>query len=221
MRFCHATTRWHRSGFEEMDDFLRAGKPVLAVVWHERIWMSTYMFNTDLGRICALTTKSQIAHVGHLMLESFDFEAEMIDPKRNPIAINRRVLRRIRDGCSIAFAPDGTRGPSRVCKPYPVKWVRQTQVPVFCVTFSMRRTLRLPTWDRAHVPLPFNRGALLARKWTQTVPADADESQLEALTRDLGAALNAVTTEADRIVGRRVHAEDTCAPSDQDGETAP
>ena len=201
IRFCYISTRWQRIGFDEMDDCLRNKQPIMALVWHERIWMSPYMFNTKLGKICSVTTKSEVADVGHLLLERFDFEAEMIDPKKSPLAVNRRLLQRIRNGYSIAVSPDGTRGPSRVAKPFPITWVRQTNIPVFCVTFSMRRSLRLPTWDRSLVPLPFNRGVLLARRWTRDVPKRMSNEQFAALTNDVGNQLNALTDEADNMLG--------------------
>lgn len=201
VRFCYATTQWKYDGFEEMDAQLLEGQPVMIVMWHERLWMSPYMYNTKLGKICAITTESRIAQLGHLLLRRFDFEAEMIDPRKNPLAFNRRILRRIRNGYSIAVSPDGTRGPRRECKSYPIKWVRKSQVPVFCVAFSMRRSLRLPTWDRSRVPLPFNRGALLARRWRETVPKNASQEQIDAFSDRLGNDLNAVTLEADQMVG--------------------
>jgi lysophospholipid acyltransferase (LPLAT)-like uncharacterized protein len=201
IRFCHATTRWDKAGFQEMDEHLREGQPVIMVLWHERLWMSPYMFNTRLGKICAITTESRVATLGQRLLRRFGFESEMIDPKGDPTRFNRKIIGRIRDGYSIAISPDGTRGPPRVAKPFPIKWGRATQVPIFCVTFAMRRKLRVPTWDRSHIPLPFNRGAMLARRWNETIPRRMSSDQLEALVANLEDALNELTLESDRLAG--------------------
>ena len=202
IRFCHATTRWEREGFEEMEESLRSGQPLISVIWHERLLMSPYLFNTKLGRICAITTESRVATLGKSLLEHFDFESEQIDPKKDPTRFNRQIIRRIRDGYSIGISPDGTRGPPRIAKSFPVKWARSTRVPIFCVSFAMRRTLRVPNWARPHFPLPFNRGVLLVRRWDEDVPRKASAEEIEALTGKLTDALNALTLESDQRVGR-------------------
>jgi lysophospholipid acyltransferase (LPLAT)-like uncharacterized protein len=185
-----------------MDAHLLSGKPLIMVVWHERLWMSPYMFNTQLGKICSITTSSRIAYFGHFLLARFGFDAVQLDPKEKTAKVNRQILELIRRGYSIAISPDGTRGPSRVCKPFPISWARKTQLPIFCVTFSLRRALRTPTWDRSLIPLPFNRGALLAHRWEQGLPRIMTKEQVETLSRDLGDQLNILTDDADKRVGR-------------------
>ncbi len=203
LRFCFATTRWEREGFEEMNAILQADQPLIMVLWHERLWMSPYMFDTTLGKICAITSESRIAYLGKFLLRRFDFETIMIDPGKNPVALNRQLFKRIRDGYSVAISPDGTRGPSRVAKPFPIIWARKTQMPIVCVTFAVRHRLRMPTWDRSHVPLPFTRGVLAARRWDEPVPDKTTPDEMDALALRLQDALNALTDEADRKVGRK------------------
>ncbi|MEM9392743.1 MAG: DUF374 domain-containing protein [Pseudomonadota bacterium] len=199
---CYATTRWDRHGFEEMNDFVRSGQPVLTVIWHERLWMSPFLFDTTLGKICSITSESRIAYTGKFLLRRFDFETIMIDPKKNPVGLNRQLFRRIREGYSIAISPDGTRGPPRVAKSFPITWARKTKMPVFCATFAVRWRLKTPTWDRSHIPLPFNRGVLMVRRWEEEISDAAHEQDIDTLTLKLEEALNAFTDEGDRMVGR-------------------
>ena len=203
VKFCYASTHWTREGFEEMEALLRSGKPVMIVLWHERLWMSPYMFNTALGKICSIMTSSRIARLGHCILRRFEFEAVAVDPKQDAARANRQVLALVNNGYSLAISPDGTRGPPRVCKSFPIKWARKKGLPIFCVTFSMRKTLRTTTWDRSLIPLPFNRGALLARRWDHLPLRTISKDQLEKLSTDLGDQLNMLTEEADQKTGRR------------------
>ncbi|MEM1076273.1 MAG: DUF374 domain-containing protein [Pseudomonadota bacterium] len=202
IRLCHLTTRWKREGFDEMEALVEQGQPVLVLVWHERLFMSTYLFDSSLGPVSAITTNSRMAYLGKFTLEHFDYDSVMVDPKKSSNALSRQIFRKIRKGESIVISPDGTRGPPRVAKSFPVSWARSAQIPVFCTAYAIRRSLRLPTWDRAHIPLPFNRGAFLARRWEGEVPRDADDDQLEAFRSDMNELLNAVTDDADRMVGR-------------------
>ena len=179
---------------------MREGRPVIILVWHERLLMLNYFFDTDLGKVCAITTDSRMAQLGKRLLRRFKFDTVMIDPKKNSIALNREILRRIRRGESVFISPDGTRGPARVAKSFPIVWARSTQIPVFCAAFSVRRSMRLPTWDRAHIVLPFNRGTMLVRRWEEAVPRNATEEQMEMLRESMCDMLNAVTDEADQFI---------------------
>ncbi len=200
IRFCHATARWDKTGFEEMAAILKEGQPVIILVWHERLMMSTYLFDTNLGKVCAITTDSRMAKLGQRLLRRFKFDSVMIEPKKSSIALTREILRRIRRGESVVISPDGTRGPARIAKSFPIVWARATQIPVFCTAYSVKRFVRLRTWDRPHIVLPFNRGVFLARRWEETVPRNATEEQIEMFRENLSEMLDAVTDEADQCV---------------------
>ncbi len=202
MRFCFRTSRWDRDGQADMDAVLETGQPVVVIIWHERLAMCPYLFDVDRFPLCAVTTYSPIASLGQLVLGRFGLDAVSFDPKGNPMGATRAVVRQVRNGASVALSPDGSRGPPRVAKPFPIPWIRATKAPVFCVAFSVRRGVRLPTWDRALMPLPFTRGTLIARRWEYEISATPDEAEIEALRRSLDAAANAVTDAADRAAGR-------------------
>lgn len=202
VRFCYVTTRWDKDGIEEVARIVGAGQPVILVIWHERLLMSPYMFDTRAGKAVAILTDSRMAYLGQIMLGNFGFDALMIPPKANPMSLNREVFRRIKDQQCVVISPDGTRGPPRVAKGFPLVWARTAQIPIFCCAYSIRRCFRLPTWDRAHIALPFNRGAMLLRRWDEEVPRKASAEDLEDLRAKLDRALNDVTDEVDRRVKR-------------------
>jgi len=86
-------------------------------------------------------------------------------------------------------------------QPGVVALAARARVPVVPVAWSASRRWIAPSWDRFVVALPFARGVFV---WGEpvTVPADADAPALEAARRLLEERLNAVTAEADRLVGR-------------------
>jgi hypothetical protein len=73
-------------------------------------------------------------------------------------------------------------------------------VPIIPVTFSVARCRILGSWDRFMLAWPFTRGVYL---WGQPihVPRDADPAAQEAARLAVETALNALTTEADRLMG--------------------
>ena len=81
IRFCHTTTRWHKEGVEELSQVVASGQPAILVMWHERLLMSPYMFDTKSGAVTAILTKSRMAYLGTVMLTDFDFDSLIIPPK--------------------------------------------------------------------------------------------------------------------------------------------
>lgn len=197
------SSTWQRAGFEPMQQALRAGDPVIVVLWHQRLLMAPYLFDRDLGRLCTLTAAARAGRMGGRIVARFGADTIAMSSNRRHIALSRAVLGRIRDGWSIGLAADGPRGPARVASGVAVTWARATGCRVFAVAFSARRVVELPTWDRMWLPLPWTRGAMICREWVHTMPRQPTADQAEALRRSLGATLDAVTDAADRAAGRR------------------
>ncbi|MFW8596359.1 lysophospholipid acyltransferase family protein [Cribrihabitans neustonicus] len=202
VRFAYRTSRWTRSGFEEMDACVRRGEPVIFVLWHQRLIMAPYLFDTSLGRICALTSSARAGRLAGQILVRLGFETIPMSSHKRHVALSREVLRRTKEGCSIGIAADGPRGPARVSSTVPVVWARMTGCRVFTVAFSERHVIEMPTWDRQMLPLPFSKGTLMCQEWTDTVPKKPSEEEVETLRQSLEASLDAVTDAADAAAGR-------------------
>jgi lysophospholipid acyltransferase (LPLAT)-like uncharacterized protein len=203
--FAYRTSRWERSGFEEMDACVARGEPVIFVLWHQRLIMAPYLFDTSLGRICALTSAARAGRLAGQILVRLGFETIPMSSHKRHVALSREVLRRTKEGCSIGIAADGPRGPARISSGVPITWARMTGCRVFTVAFAERRVLKLPTWDKQMLPLPFSRGVLFCQEWESHVPKKPSEEEAEALRLNLQSALDAVTDLADRAVGQKAH----------------
>ncbi|MGR3760755.1 lysophospholipid acyltransferase family protein [Roseobacteraceae bacterium NS-SX3] len=202
VRFAFRTSRWSRTGFEAMDDCVRNGEPVIFVLWHQRLIMAPFLFDTSLGRICALTSAARAGRMAGQILVRMGFETIPMSSHKRHVALSREVLRRTRDGVSIGIAADGPRGPARISSGVPITWARMTGCRVFTVAFAEKKVIKLPTWDRQMLPLPFSRGVLMCREWTDAVPKKPNEAEAEALRQSLEAALDEITDKADRAAGR-------------------
>ena len=202
VRFAYATSRWKRIGFEPMDNCVRNGEPVIFVLWHQRLIMAPFLFDTSLGRICALTSAARAGRLAGQILVRLGFETIPMSSHKRHVALSREVLRRTKEGCSIGIAADGPRGPARQSSTVPIVWARMTGCRVFTVAFAQRRVLTLPTWDRQMLPLPFSRGVLLCEEWVDSVPKKPSEAELQALQGSLSEALDTITDQADRTVAQ-------------------
>ena len=202
IRLAYRTSRWNRTGFEPMDEALRAGEPVIVALWHQRLMMSPYLFDASLGKICTLTSGARAGRLAGQVQSRFGFGTIAMSSHKRHVALSREVLGRIRDGYSIGIATDGPRGPARVASTVPLVWARTSGCRIFVVAFSANRVLEIPTWDRMWFPAPFSKGVLMCREWPETVPRKPSDAETETLRLKLEAALNEVTDAADAAVDR-------------------
>ena len=101
-------------------------------------------------------------------------------------------------GKSVAITPDGPRGPRYSVKPGVLILAQKTGHPITPMAIGLSRFWELPSWDRFRIPKPFCKGYFCWGKPLH-VPADADESTLEKLARELRARMIELEQYADRI----------------------
>lgn len=202
IRFAQRTSRWESEGFEAMDAVLAQGEPVIFTVWHQRLVMAPFMFNQDLGKFCSLTSSARAGRLVGQVLGRFGFATIPMSSHKRHVALSREVLRHIGEGYSIGIAVDGPRGPARQASTVPIVWARSTGKRVFVLSWSANRALTFPSWDKIMLPVPFSRGVLICREWTEAVPRKADAETVEALRLNLQSALDTVTDDSDRRAGR-------------------
>lgn len=202
LRFVHRSSDWERRGFEEMDRLVAGGEPVIVVLWHQRLLMTPWFFPVHLGPVCSITSSARAGSMAGLIQTKFGFQTVAMSSHKRHVALSRAVLGKIRDGVSIGIAADGPRGPERQMSTVPLVWARSSGKRVFLVSFSAEKMRETGTWDRMLLPAPWNRGVILCREWAREVPRKASEAEFEALRLDMQEALNDVTAESDRLVGR-------------------
>lgn len=202
IRFAWRTSRWQRTGFEAMDEVLQTGEPVIIALWHQRLMMSPYLFNSDLGKMCTLTSAARAGRLAGQVQARFGFHTIPMSSHKRHVALSREVLGKIRDGFSIGIATDGPRGPDRVASTVPLVWARASGKRIFVVSFAARRVITFPTWDRMMLPAPWTKGVLMCREWSEDVPRKITDEQTETLRIKLQQALDDITDASDRAVDR-------------------
>jgi lysophospholipid acyltransferase (LPLAT)-like uncharacterized protein len=109
------------------------------------------------------------------------------------------VLRWLAGGGGVAITPDGPRGPAEQMAEGAVLLARRSGAPVLLLGLACRPALRLRSWDRTVLPLPFGRAAMV---WDGpfVAPADADRAALQSLRRTLEQRLSAATARAEAML---------------------
>ncbi|TPG57496.1 DUF374 domain-containing protein [Roseomonas nepalensis] len=198
----HRTTRWTLVA-DGATEALRGGLaegPVILAFWHERLTLGPGLWVTMRGRVPALAPKRpQVlvsrhrdgVFIGEVVarfgLETIHGSSAKGGASKGGSAALRAMLRVLRGGGVVAVTPDGPRGPRRVAAPGVGQLAALSGAPVFTYGASTTRCLRLRSWDKAMIPLPFGRGLMVLLP-PFVVPPEAGEAGR--------AAVEALLTEA-------------------------
>ena len=204
MRFCFATIRWTHENQQVAEEVWKQGGGVLAVFWHSRIALSPACWPLDRATpakaLISLSADGEfiakaVARQGFPAVRGSSANKDKADRAKGGSQALRDGLRQLKAG-GLAITPDGPRGPARrMAEGLPVM-AKLSGAPALFIGMSCNPAIRLNSWDRALLPLPFGRGAIvwdLAR-----YPAGGD---LEAVTADWTRRLDAVEARADALTG--------------------
>ena len=196
-----ATSHVEEDGWDKAAAALEEHGAIIIVCWHQRLMMTPYMFDLEKAPCRSLTSNARAGRLVGWIHRHFGYETMPMPKGVLGAAEMRAVLKGLKQGISIGVSPDGPRGPAREAKLTPIQWARVSQVPVVNFTFSAKRYVTWPTWDRLMFPLPFTRIALTWRIWDQSVPERMSEEDANAMARKLQVFMDDCALEADKMVG--------------------
>ena len=112
----------------------------------------------------------------------------------------RDALKWLKGGGGLAITPDGPRGPACQMTLGTATLAGMSGAPVMLVGLACSPALRLNSWDKGMIPLPFGRAAIV---WDGPfhAPRTSDTEEIGRLTDAWGAALNRATARAEELVG--------------------
>ncbi len=183
------------------------GVGAILCFWHARIPMSPLTWPQDPGRqdMRALISRSADGEFIAQTVEKLGFPAirgsstKKTDPAKNKHGEQafRDMIKWVKDGGGIAITPDGPRGPAERMEKGTPSLARVTGAPVIFVGLAAKPCVRLGSWDRTVIPLPFARAAMV---WSApTIAGRGDDP--DALVEAWAAQLSAVTRRAEALVG--------------------
>jgi hypothetical protein len=204
-----ATIRWRHEGRDKAEVIWDQGGGVLVCFWHARIALSPACWPLDRAQepraLISLSPDGQFiaGAVGRLGFPAIrGSSTKKSDPAKakGGATAFRDVLRWVNSGGGVAITPDGPRGPAEQMAEGTPLLAKASSAPVLFVGLASRPCLHLNSWDRAVLPLPFARGAIV---WDSAPPIDraTDAAGLSAINADWAARLTAATRRAEAMLG--------------------
>lgn len=204
MRFCFATIRWTHVNESVAEAVWKQGGGVLCAFWHSRLALAPVCWPHGRAQpvkgLISLSPDGQfIARAMGLLgipaIRGSSANKDKLDRAKGGSQALRDGLKQLKVG-ALGLTPDGPRGPVRQMAEGLPLMARMSGAPVLFIGLSCNPAIRLNSWDRGLVPLPFGKGAIV---WDcARYPEGAELSDVAA---DWTGRLTAVEAEADRITG--------------------
>lgn len=120
--------------------------------WHEQLLPLAFL-HAHQGMV-ALVSQHRDGEILTRFLATLGYETARGSSTRGGEGAVRELVAAGRTGRSLAFTPDGPRGPARHCKPGAVRVAAATGLAIVPTAAAARPCRRLNSWDRFVVPLP-------------------------------------------------------------------
>ena len=204
MRFCFATIRWTRHNEAVAETVWANGGGVLCAFWHSRIGLSPACWPLDRAQpakaLISLSADGEfiakaVARQGFPAVRGSSSNKDKAEQAKGGTQALRDGLKQLKVG-ALAITPDGPRGPAQQMAEGLPLLAKLSKTPTLFIGMSCNPAIRLGSWDRAVLPLPFGKGAIV---WD--VADYPDGAELAHVAADWTARLNAVEAQADALTG--------------------
>jgi lysophospholipid acyltransferase (LPLAT)-like uncharacterized protein len=177
-----------------------ASGPSIYCVWHNRLVLSMTAYygyarkrNPTHG-MAALVSASKDGGFLAAILECFRvYPVRGSSSRRGPQALLELTTWAER-GYDLAITPDGPRGPCYVVQEGVMSLAQVTGLPIVPCSYHLQWKLRINSWDRFQIPLPFSRCEMYLEEPVR-VPREASDAEREALRQQLEQKLKAISRD--------------------------
>lgn len=194
IQFIGRTSRlrvYRSTGFQ---DRVNRGLPLVYAFWHR--YQMLMLYEKRNSGVFVLVSRSKDGEFVAQALHRLGFHTVRGSSSRGGGSAFFQLMDVVRAGQSVAFTPDGPRGPLQSIQPGVLALAVKMGIPVVPLAWAGTRTKALKSWDRFLVPLPFGRYQVVFGE-----PIFFEENGPEAEEK-LRTALNAMESEAqERLTG--------------------
>lgn len=202
------TIRWRRTGTEPVEAFWKTRPGMILCFWHSRLFLAPPAWPFDrappVRAIISLSPDGEfltkaMAHLGIPAIRGSSGKKTDPAKAKGGAAAFRDSLKWLKSGGTLVLTPDGPRGPAEQMAEGTPLLAAMSEAPVLFLGLACRPCIRLGSWDRTVLPLPFARGAIV---WDEplTIGKSDVADGAAALQRAWADRLTAVTERAEAML---------------------
>ncbi|MBR4592475.1 MAG: lysophospholipid acyltransferase family protein [Elusimicrobiaceae bacterium] len=191
------TTRVYWFKTPEAQAFEKEGTGVIYAIWHNQQLFLLYPYR---GRkIAPLISQSSDGEYIARCLPKFGMIAVRGSSSRGGTRALIKLLQATREGYCPMLTPDGPRGPVYKVQPGILFLAKKTGWPIIPVGTALSHKIKVKSWDRMRVPLPFGKTAFCYGKAIYV----KNEQDIAPATAELEQQLNEMTEKAEWFINKK------------------
>jgi len=173
---------------------------IIFAIWHNRLALALILYRRYVARrdrrrrLVALVSASKDGGLLTAILELFKVQPVRGSSSRRGAQELRELVAWGRRGHDLALTPDGPRGPCYVVQEGVISTAQLTGLPIVPVTYHLNWKIRVKSWDRFQIPLPF-AVCTVTMGQALRVPRETDAAGRERLRLQLEVDLRSVTRD--------------------------
>jgi len=190
---------WRRV-WKDTADNSHARAPVIFCIWHDHMVLALASYDDyalekwqEKGLAAWISASGDGAILAAVLAKFGIHNIRGSTSRRGPQAL-LEATRWLRKGYSVAITPDGPRGPSRQIQDGIIYLAQVSGRPIVPISNFTRWKIRLRSWDRFQIPLPFAKCELYDND-AISVPRDATAADREKLRFKLEESMRAITMD--------------------------
>ncbi len=191
------TTRiyWFKS--EEGKQLEQEGKGRIYAVWHNQQLFLLYPYKGQ--KIAPLISQSSDGEYIARCLPKFGMLAVRGSSSRGGARALIHLMHAARDGYSPMLTPDGPRGPIYKVQSGILFLAKKTGFPIIPVGTALSHKIKVGSWDKMRVPLPFGKTALTYGKIVRV----KEDTDMKRAAQELEEQLNWATDQSEMFVNKQ------------------
>jgi lysophospholipid acyltransferase (LPLAT)-like uncharacterized protein len=191
-----------RYRWNDQSGYLNGPAPGQAIycVWHNRLALSMVAYFGYARKyiktpgMAAMVSASKDGALLAAILKCFNVQpVRGSSSRRGPQALLELTTWAER-GYDLAITPDGPRGPCYRVQEGVMSLAQLTGLPIIPASLNPARNIRVKSWDRFIIPLPFSRCEANIGK-AMVVPREATDAEREVLRQELEATLRGLSQD--------------------------
>ncbi|HAM39047.1 MAG: hypothetical protein A2474_00905 [Elusimicrobia bacterium RIFOXYC2_FULL_34_12] len=178
----------------EYEELRKNKKPIIYAFWHGRQIFLVWSHKHE--GVSVLISKSKDGELIAKITEKFGYRSIRGSTSKGGVESLFFLIEVAKKGNSVAFTPDGPRGPQKTVQPGVIITAQKSGLPIIPVACSIKRKYIIRHWDEFHIPFPFNKISVCHGK-----PIYVKESDnIENKSKELKIAIDEITTQSDLLI---------------------
>jgi len=159
----YRTCRYTITGFEQIEELVSTGKPVIVTSWHGMTMMvlGTMRRYYDPDTVAIFFPDDTSGEVLAEFVRLLGMDPTLINLEGDPsLDMSHKllsVIRKIKSGKNTLIHPDGPKGPAYAVKPGLTAIAKMTGAAIIPLGCYCRHAYHIPRWDRYTIPMPFSK----------------------------------------------------------------